>query len=82
MVGDKPIKIDIMEKQALLKRGFVDTSYDYEGDHFSEFTLQLQDLTIMISGIDLVEIGTPNDWLTVPNCKTIKDLDDLIRLFN
>ena len=70
-----------MNKQALLKRGFVDTSYDYEGDHFSEFTLQLQDLTIMISGIDLVEIGTHSDWLTVPNCKTIKDLDDLIRLF-
>ena len=70
-----------MEKQALLKRGFVDTSYDYERDHFSEFTLQLQDLTIMISGIDLVEIGTHSDWLTVPNCKTIKDLDDLIRLF-
>ena len=70
-----------MKTLELLKRGFVDTSCDYEGDHFSEFTLQLQDLTIMISGIDLVEIGTHSDWLTVPNCKTIKDLDNLIRLF-
>lgn len=70
-----------MEKQALLKRGFVDTSFDYEGEHFSEFTLQLANMTIQISGIDLVEIATHSDWLTVPNCKTIKDLDDLIRLF-
>ena len=71
-----------MEKEALLKRGFVDTSLDYNGEHFSEFTLQLQDKTILISGIDLVEIATHRDWLTVPNCKTIKDLDDLIRLFS
>ena len=70
-----------MNKQALLKRGFVDTSFEYEGEHFSEFTLKLPEMTIQISGIDLVEISTPNDWLTVPNCKTIKDLDNLIRLF-
>ena len=59
-----------MEKQALLKRGFVDTSYDYEREHFSEFTIQLQDLTIQISGIDLVEIATPSDFFTLPNCSS------------
>lgn len=73
-----------MEKQALLKRGFVDNSYEFEGEKFSEFKLTTENFDIEIIGVDMVEINNkkqPMHWLTVPNCKTIKDLDDLIRLF-
>ena len=73
-----------MEKQALLKRGFVENSWTDEGETFTEYKLLIGDFVILISGISLVEISLREagcQWLTVPNCKTIKDLDNLIRLF-
>ena len=73
-----------MEKliQALLKRGFKDTSWNDEDETFTEFTLESPSFRIVISGISLIEISlNRGDFFTVPNCKTIKDLDDLIRLF-
>lgn len=71
-----------MEKQALIKRGFKDTSWTDEGETFTEFTLELPSVRVVISGISLIEISlNRSDFLTIPNCKTIKDLDNLIRLF-
>lgn len=71
-----------MEKQALIKRGFKDTSFNCEGEIFTEHTLDIKDGKIEISGTDLVElVFTDHCCITVPNCKTIKDLDNLIKLF-
>ena len=66
-----------MKKEALLKRGFADNSYEFEGEIFSEFKLTGKDFDIEIIGVDTVEINDrkmPIHWLTVPNCKTIKDI--------
>ena len=70
-----------MEKQALLKRGFIENSWTDEEETFTEFILETPTIHIQIYGIDTVEIKTYKEWIEVPNCKTIKDLDDLIRLF-
>lgn len=71
-----------MNKKELLELGFVDTSYVEEEIDYTEFTLTTENFKIEISGIDNVEIDFNGlGWIDVPNCKTIEDLKQLIRLF-
>jgi len=73
---------ELLELLELLELGFIDTSYIEEGIKFSSFTLKNNDFTIEISGIDNVEIHfLVIGWVTVPNCKTLKDVKQLIKLF-
>lgn len=72
-----------MKKSDLIKIGFKDTSYIEEDIHFTEFTLETESFVIQVSDIDDVEIKVAdNDWLFVPNCKTINQLKQLIKLFS
>jgi len=72
-----------MKKSDLIKLGFKDTSYIEEDIHFTEFTLETESFIIQVSGIDEIEIKVAdNDWLFVPNCKTINQLKQLIKLFS
>lgn len=68
-----------MEKQALLKRGFV---YNSVNNAFIKVVGEIE--------IEVYEHDDEYVWINdfgrgqsipIPNCKTIKDLDDLIRLF-
>ena len=76
-----------MNKEELLKLGFVDTSYSEEGVLFTEYTLQNDKFCIEVSGETLVEIQlfvaheSFRTWIHVPNCKDIEDIKCLIRLF-
>jgi hypothetical protein len=70
-------------KKELFELGFIDTSYTEDKVHFTEFTLTKEKFSIEISGINLVEIHfLVIGWVDVPNCKTIDDLKQLIRLFS
>lgn len=72
-----------MPDKELLELGFIDTSYIEEDNYFREFTLERENFKIEVSGISIVEIKFPiTGWITVPNCKNIQDLKELIRLFS
>jgi len=66
-----------MSDKELIKLGFKDVSYTYDGTEFREFTKD----NICISGINFVEIKLNEVWSHVPNCKNVDDLKELIRLF-
>ena len=70
-----------MEENEILALGFKDTSFSNGEDYFQEFTIEKGIVKIQVSGIDLVEIAIDNNWVDLPNCKTIEDLKQLIRLF-
>ena len=71
-----------MNQNELLGLGFVDTSYTEDGVYFTEFTLKKENFTIEVSGINSVEIKLLcGFWNDVPNCETIEDLKQLIKLF-
>lgn len=70
-----------MNKEELIKRRFKEHSWQDDGEMFTEFVLETPNCHIEILGIDTVSIKTNREWVDVPNCRTIKDLDDLIRLF-
>ena len=71
-----------MNEKELLELGFIDTSYLEENEKFTEFTLKNENFEIQISRIENVEIKLENGfWNQVPNCKTIEDLKQLIKLF-
>jgi hypothetical protein len=71
-----------MNQKELILLGFIDTSYQEEHIFFTEFTLKNENFEIQISGIENVEIKLENGfWNQVPNCKTIEDLKQLIKLF-
>lgn len=71
-----------MNSNQLLELGFIDTSYIEDGENFTEFTLTKDKFKIEVSGIDSVDIHfLVIGWVQVPNCKTIEDLKELIRLF-
>jgi hypothetical protein len=70
-----------MRNSTLLQLGFVDKSYEDEGEHFKEFELKLKNCSIVILG-ETVEIQQGNSvYVEVPNCKYILDLKNLIKLF-
>lgn len=71
-----------MNQKELILLGFIDTSYQEEDIFFTEFTLKNENFEIQISGIENVEIKLEGGfWNQVPNCKTIEDLKQLIKLF-
>jgi hypothetical protein len=67
-----------MTSQELLQLGFKDTTWSGNTEH----TLETADFKIEVSGISLVEINVDGDWITVPNCNTIDDMKQLIKLFS
>ena len=72
-----------MNPNKLLELGFIDTSYSEDEIEFTEHTLTTENFKIEISGLDNVEIKfTSLGWIDVPNCKSVEDLKELIRLFN
>jgi len=72
-----------MEENEILSLGFKKNQWIDEGETFTEYFLGSEELGIMISGTTLVEIVFDNDeFITVPNCETIDDLKQLMRLFN
>ena len=80
----KFIELNLHERlqKAIDELGFIETSYEEEDIVFTQFTLTTEKFVIDISGLDLVEIKfVAIGWLDVPNCKTIEDLKQLIRLF-
>lgn len=62
-----------MEENEILALGFVKT----EDQDWAEYNLK----NICITGTTLVEIFQGNEWISVPNCNTIEDLKQLIKLF-
>jgi len=71
-----------MTDNELLELGFIDISYTEENTDFREFTLTKEKFKIEVSGLDSVDIHFFNiGWVEVPNCRTIKHLKELIKLF-
>jgi len=68
-----------MKKEELLELGFVDTSYaDVE-----QFTLDVSEFAVIETyGDSVVDICVFDHWISVPNCKTIEDMKNLINLFS
>jgi len=68
-----------MKKEELLNLGFKDTSYaDLE-----QFTLEINEFAqIETYGDSVVDICVFDHWISVPNCQTIEDMKNLIKLFS
>lgn len=72
----------IIETQLLI-RGFKHNQWEENGETFHEYIIGNGDVGIEISGPALVGITNGNgNYITVPNCTTIGDIDNLIRLFD
>lgn len=69
-----------MKKEDLIALGFIDRSFDYEGEHFSEYRLTAYEFTIEISGLNHVEFGIEGNYIHVQKCDTIEDLKTLLKL--
>jgi len=77
-----------MKKEELLKLNFVDKSYkNSEGNDFENFQIKINEYTVIQTyGIqtlrfDNVDILIHGECINVPNCKTIEDYKNLIKLF-
>ena len=70
-----------MSDKELLDLGFKDTSFEEDGMFFREFTLIYKSICFEIDGDNSVDMSIDNNWTTVPNCETIEDLKQLVRLF-
>lgn len=62
-----------MEENEILALGFE----KHECSDWTEYNLK----NICITGLTLVEICQNGEFITVPNCKTIEDLKQLVKLF-
>ncbi|MEN9655237.1 MAG: hypothetical protein RL311_145 [Bacteroidota bacterium] len=73
-----------MRPKQLLALGFINTSYiDDEEIEYTQFDLKTENFNIQVSGVNFVKMKLPYvDWFTVPNCKTILDVECLIKLFS
>ena len=72
-----------MKKEELLKLGFKTTSStDEEGNHFEQFTLDVDEFSQIETHGNAVDVCFIGDWINVPNCKTIADMKNLIKLFS
>lgn len=67
--------------EALVSRGFANRSWEDEGETFTDYKRRIGEVDIEITGVTLVEIGIRGEWVTVPHCRTLTDLDNLIKLF-
>jgi hypothetical protein len=71
-----------MNEKEILSLGFKVNQWVHDGEEFVEYILGNGKVGIEISGLTLVEITYGKGvFITVPNCKSIDDLKDLIRLF-
>jgi len=70
-----------MTDKELLDLGFKDTSNTYDGVFFREFLIEKNLVKIQVNGLDSVEFAIDNNWIELPNCNTIDDLKQLIKLF-
>lgn len=71
-----------MNEDQLSELGFKNTSYEEEGIFFREFLIEKGVVKIEIDGDNSVEIAIDNNWHSLPNCQTIEDLKELMRLFD
>lgn len=72
-----------MEENEILELGFKKNQFEEEGEVFTEYIIGNGKVGIEISGTTLVEITQGKGvFITVPNCQTIQDLKELIRLLN
>jgi len=73
-----------MKKEELLKLGFKDMRFTDEKDnYFKQFVLKINEVTEIESyGNSVVDICVNDEWINVPNCKTIDDMKNLIKLFS
>ena len=68
-----------MKKEELLALGFKDTTYT----DFEKFTLDVNEFSQIETYRDsVVDICVFDHWVNVPNCKTIEDMKNLIKLFS
>jgi len=72
-----------MEENQILTLGFKINQWKQESETFTEYLLGNKEFGILISGTTLVEITAGKGiFISVPNCQTIEDLKQLIKLFN
>lgn len=70
-----------MTEEEILSIGFQKNEWTYETENFIEYVKGDGNVGIEISGINLVEITAGNGvFITVPNCQTIDDLKQLVKL--
>ena len=62
-----------MEENEILAMGFIKK----EDPDWTEYNLG----NICITGTTLVDVLGSSEWIPVPNCKTIEDLKQLVKLF-
>jgi len=67
-----------MKKEELLALGFKDKSCS----DFEQFTLDINEFVRIETYNLLVDIFVFDHWVNVPNCKTIADMKNLIKLFS
>ena len=67
-----------MKKEELLELGFKDKSCE----DFEQFTLDINDFVRIEYSNLFVDIFVFDHWVNVPNCKTIADMKNLIKLFS
>ena len=73
-----------MTEKQILSLGFKKNEWEHDGETFIEFILGNIEggVGILISGTTLVELTPGNGvFITVPNCSTIRELKQLIKLF-
>lgn len=70
-----------MTERQILSLGFKKNQWEDEDEIFTEYLLGNGIVGILISGSTLVEITTGREvFISVPNCKTIEDLKQLVKL--
>lgn len=73
-----------MTEKQILSLGFKKNEWEHDGETFIEFILGniKGGVGILVSGTTLVELTQGNGvFITVPNCSTIRELKQLIKLF-
>jgi len=73
-----------MKKEKLLKLGFKDMSFNFpNGRDFEKLQFEINNYKLIeFYGNSVVNICIENEWVNVPNCKTIDDMKNLIKLFS
>jgi len=70
-----------MTEKEILSLGFKKNQWEDEDEIFTEYLLGNGIVGILISGTTLVKITTGREvFISVPDCKTIKDLKSLVKL--
>lgn len=67
--------------EALIERGFKHSVYDEDEVPYTIYKRKVGEVDIELTNTTFIEIGIRDEWVTVPNCRTLTDLDNLIKLF-